>query len=45
MTLKEAIEILELHQKWRLGEIDEMPYSPRKITEAINTVLYEVKKK
>lgn len=39
MTLTQAIEILTYHQEWRLGKVDEMPYSPRQLTEAIDTVL------
>ena len=44
MNLKEAIEILDYHQYWRLGKIDEMIYEPKKITQALDIVLFEVKK-
>lgn len=44
MKLKKAIQILESHQEWRLGNIDEMPHTPKEITEALNLVLKEVKK-
>lgn len=39
MTLKQAIEILAEHQKWRLGETDEMPFTTKQLTQAINTIL------
>jgi hypothetical protein len=39
MTLTKAIEILKHHQRWRLGEIDEMPYKPLEITEALDVLL------
>jgi len=43
MELQEAINILERHNKWRLGaEIPMM--QPKQITEAINVVLKYVKK-
>ena len=44
MNLKEAIEILDYHQSWRLGKIDEIKFSSRQITEALDVVLDEVKK-
>ena len=44
MELQTAIEILEYHQKWRLGKREDMIYTPQKITEALNIVLSEVKK-
>lgn len=39
MTFKKAIEVLKDHQKWRLGELDEMPFKPSEITEALDIVL------
>ena len=39
MKLKQAIKILAEHQKWRLGEIENMPYMSKQLTEAINTIL------
>ena len=39
MTLTKAMEILKHHQRWRLGEIDEMPYKPLEITEALDVLL------
>lgn len=39
MTFTKAIEVLKTHQKWRLGEIDEMPFKPSEITEALDIVL------
>ena len=44
MSLKEAIEILEHHQAWRLGKIDKMPYDPKIITQAIDIAINGVKK-
>jgi hypothetical protein len=44
MELQTAIEILEYHQKWRLGKREDMIHLPKKITEAIDIVLSEVKK-
>lgn len=44
MNLKEAIEILDYHQSWRLGKVDEMMFDPKQITKALDIVLEEVKK-
>ena len=44
MELKTAIEILEYHQEWRLGKRDDMIHEPKKLTEALDIVLNEVKK-
>ena len=44
MNLKEAIEILDYNQSWRLGKVDEIKFSSRQITEALDVVLDEVKK-
>ena len=44
MELKTAIEILEYHQEWRLGKREEMIHEPRKLTEALDVLLSEVKK-
>ena len=44
MELKTAIEILEYHQEWRLGKREDMIYEPKKLTEALDIVLIEVKK-
>ena len=38
MSLKEAIELLSYHQRWRKGMEEEMT-PPAKITEAIDTIL------
>ena len=43
MELITAIEILEYHQKWRLGERDNMIHAPKELTEAIDIVIKEVK--
>lgn len=45
METKKAIEILEHHQQWRLGNVQEMKYTPREITEALDVLLEEFKKK
>ena len=39
MTLKQAIEILKEHQKYRLGELKNMPFTSKQLTQAINTIL------
>ena len=44
MELKTAIEILEYHQKWRLGKREDMIHEPKKLTQALDIVLNEVKK-
>ena len=44
MELKTAIEILEYHQEWRLGKREDMIHEPKKLTEALDIVLIEVKK-
>lgn len=44
LELKTAIDVLEYHQKWRLGEIHEMIYTPRQITESLDIIIKEVKK-
>ena len=44
MELKTAIEILAYHQEWRLGKREDMIHEPKKLTEAIDIVLSEVKK-
>lgn len=44
MELKTAIEILYYHQEWRLGKREDMIHEPKKLTEALDLVLSEVKK-
>ena len=44
MELQTAIEILEYHQEWRLGKREDMIHEPKKLTEAFDIVLSEVKK-
>jgi hypothetical protein len=39
MTIERAIEILKEHQKWRLELIDEMPCTPKQLSEAIETII------
>ena len=44
MSLVDAIIILENHQKWRLGD-DDMPFVESKtLTEAIEVILFNIKK-
>jgi hypothetical protein len=45
MKLQRAIEILEEHQSWRLGSDEETHYTTKELTEAINLVLIEIKRK
>lgn len=40
MKLKKSIKILKKHQKRRLGTDYAKPTEPKKLTEAINTILY-----
>jgi hypothetical protein len=44
MDLQTAIEILEYHQQWRLGKREDMIHEPKKLTEALDIVISEVKK-
>jgi hypothetical protein len=44
MELQTAIEIMEYHQEWRLGKRENMIYEPKKLTEALDVLLSEVKK-
>jgi hypothetical protein len=44
MELQTAIEILEYHQEWRLGKTEDMIHEPKKIIEALDIVLSEIKK-
>ena len=43
MDIKQAIEILDYHQKWRLGKLDEMKYTPKELTKAFDVVINYVK--
>lgn len=45
MDLIEAIEVLEYHQDWRLGRVDEMIYKPSEITQALDILLTSAKSK
>jgi|LakMenEpi03Aug12_release.lakeMendotaPanAssembly.Ray.scaffolds.fasta_scaffold6459223_2 hypothetical protein len=44
MTLKQATEIIQHYQEWRLGKIDEIEYTPKAITEALNILIEHAKK-
>lgn len=39
MTLKQATEIVQQYQYWRLGKIDEILYTPSAITEALDMLI------
>jgi hypothetical protein len=39
MNIYEATEILTYHQQWRLGNEDEMKYTPKELTQAIDVIL------
>lgn len=43
MELQTAIEILEYHQEWRLGKREDMIHEPKKLTEALDMILSELK--
>ena len=43
MELQTAIEILEYHQEWRLGKREDMIHEPKKLTQALDIVLSDVK--
>jgi len=45
MELETAIKILEYHQQWRLGKIDEMIYETKEIIGALDIVINEIKNK
>jgi len=44
MTLKQAREIAQHYQDWRLGKIDEIEYTPKAITESLNILIEHAKK-
>ena len=44
MELKTAIEILVYHQEWGLGKRDDMIHEPKKLTQALDVIIKEVKK-
>lgn len=44
MELETAIEILEYHQEWRLGKRQDMVHEPRKLTEALDVILRDIKR-
>jgi hypothetical protein len=39
MTLKQATEMVQQFQDWRLGKIDEILYTPSAITEALDILI------
>ncbi len=43
MVLKEAINILDEHNKWRRGLVVEMKYTPKEIGDSIDLILKQVK--
>jgi hypothetical protein len=44
MELKDAIKVLDYHQRWRQGIEDDMKYTPSQLTTALDLVLEQVKK-
>jgi hypothetical protein len=40
MTLKEAIEVLSQHQKWRKGDDSQPMTDPKELTEALDIAIY-----
>jgi len=44
MEINTAVEILEYHQEWRQGKREDMIHEPKKLTQALDIVLSEVKK-
>lgn len=42
--LKEAIDVLKKHNEWRRGNVEDMPYKPKIVGKAIDTVVAEVEK-
>jgi hypothetical protein len=45
MNLKQAIQILEYHQKWRLGIEENMIHETKTLTQAIDIILKNFKDK
>ena len=43
MEIITAIEILEYHQKWRLGKRDDMIHEPKILTQALDMVINAIK--
>ena len=44
MNIEEAIKVLESHQAWRLGDDDVQMTDPKKLTEAIDVILFHLRK-
>lgn len=44
MNIKEAVNVLKAHNRWRRGYEDDMPHGPSTIGEAIDTVVAELEK-
>lgn len=44
MILEQAIEIIEYYQSWRMGDKDELIYTPRQITTALELIIKTIKK-
>jgi hypothetical protein len=45
MKIEQAVQILEEHQKWRKGIIDDTSYSSKELSEAIDIIIKYYKKK
>ena len=39
MKIEQAIEILKHFQIWRMGDIDDLDYTPKELSEAINFII------
>ena len=43
MSLEEAIEIIEHYNSWRLGDFEEINYTPKEITKALYRLIIHAK--
>lgn len=43
MNLEKAVEILQYHQEWRLGQRHSMRHSPATLTEALDIALTHIR--
>ena len=44
MTIEQATIILEQFQKWRLGKVNDIDYTPKELSKAIDLVIEHCKK-
>lgn len=45
MELKQALKIAEAYQDWRLGKVQQMPYSPGEFTQALEAMMEVIRHK